>query len=108
MTDFVRVKLDNGSEATLSREFAEAKRLTILDKPAVDARGEALSAKHQANLAPSSKYGGMKPEELAEEAANRGLTVTGTGKDGNVLKADLVAALDAHDAETGQSGSGDS
>lgn len=102
MTDFVRVKLENGSEATLPREFAEAKKVEILeDKPAVDARGEALSAKHVANLKPSSKYGGMKPDELAEEAARRELTVEGTGASGNVLKADLVAALDAHDAATG-------
>lgn len=102
MRDFVRVKLENGSEATLPREFAEAKKVKILeDKPAVDARGEALDAKHPADLRPSSRYGGMKPEELTELAAERGLTVEGTGRDGNVLKADLVAALDAHDAATG-------
>jgi hypothetical protein len=36
-------------------------------------------------------------EELQGEAARRGLTVEGTGKDGNVLKGDLVAALEAAD-----------
>lgn len=101
MSDFVRAKLENGSEATLPRKFAEARKVKILDKPAVNARGEALDAKHQADLRPSSTYGGMKPEELEGLAAERGLTVEGTGRDGNVLKADLVAALDAHDAATG-------
>lgn len=67
----------------------------------MDARGEALNAKHPANLRRSSKYGGMKPEELQALASERELNVEGTGRDGNVLKADLVAALDAHDAETG-------
>lgn len=101
MTDFVRVKLENGSEATLPREFAEANKLEALDKPAVDQRGYALDAKHKANLTPTSKYAGMKPDELQAIADERQLSVEGTGKDGNVLKADLVSALDAHDASTG-------
>lgn len=42
-------------------------------------------------------YSGMKPEELKELADSRELEVTGTGKDGNVLKGDLVAALEADD-----------
>lgn len=103
MTDFVRVKVENGSEVTLDRGFAEAKKLEILDdKPAVDQRGYALNAKHKANLAPSgSKYAGMKPEDLQAMVDERQLSVEGSGKDGNVLKADLVAALDAHDVATG-------
>lgn len=43
-------------------------------------------------------YAGKTPEELTAEAESRGLAVTGTGKGGNVLKGDLVAALEAHDA----------
>lgn len=102
MTDMVRVKLENGSEVTLSREFAEEKKLEILDrKPALNARGEALDAKHKANLTAASKYAGMKPDELQAEAELRGLTVEGSGAGGNILKADYVTALDAHDASSG-------
>ena len=43
-------------------------------------------------------YAGMKPDELQALADERELKVTGTGKDGNVLKGDLVAALEADDA----------
>ncbi|MET1061746.1 MAG: hypothetical protein ABWX71_02525 [Aeromicrobium sp.] len=43
-------------------------------------------------------YDGKKVDELAEEADKRGLEVEGTGKDGKVVKADLVAALEADDA----------
>lgn len=102
MTDFVRVKLENGSEATLSREFAEKAGVKILNgKPAVDQRGEALNAKHQADLSTGGKYAGVKTEDLQADADLRGLTVEGTGKDGNILKTDLVAGLEAHDAANG-------
>jgi hypothetical protein len=40
-------------------------------------------------------YDRHSAEELQGEADRRGLTVEGTGKDGNVLKSDLVAALEA-------------
>ena len=43
-------------------------------------------------------YAGQSPDELKAEAEKRGLTVTGTGANGNVLKGDLVAALEADDA----------
>lgn len=43
-------------------------------------------------------YAGQSPDELKAEAEKRDLTVEGTGKDGNVLKGDLVAALEADDA----------
>lgn len=43
---FVRVKLENGSEASVSAELAELHNLKPLDKPAVDRRGRALPAKH--------------------------------------------------------------
>lgn len=42
-------------------------------------------------------YVGWKVDDLAAEAEKRGLTVEGSGKDGKVVKADLVAALDADD-----------
>lgn len=42
-------------------------------------------------------YEGQTVDELQAEADRRGLEVEGTGKDGNVLKGDLVAALEADD-----------
>lgn len=101
MDEMVRVKLENGAEATVTREQAERLKLEVLDKPATDARGYALSEKPKVELPKSgTKYDGMKPEELQAEAELRQLAVEGTGKDGNVLKADLVTALVAHDAAT--------
>ena len=44
-------------------------------------------------------YAGQKPADLAAEAEKRNLEVEGTGANGKVLKADLVAALEADDAE---------
>ncbi len=46
----VRVKLPNGSEATLPSGFAEAEGLPILNKPAVDSFGRDLPPKMPANL----------------------------------------------------------
>lgn len=43
-------------------------------------------------------YESHKPADLQAEADRRGLTVEGTGQGGNVLKADLVTALQADDA----------
>lgn len=43
-------------------------------------------------------YADRKVDELQAEADERGLEVEGSGKDGKVLKADLVAALEADDA----------
>lgn len=42
-------------------------------------------------------YGAMTKDELQAEAERRKLEVKGTGKDGAVVKADLVAALTAAD-----------
>lgn len=44
MTEFVRVSLPNGFEATLSRAFAEGEGLRVLDVPATDLRGKPLPA----------------------------------------------------------------
>lgn len=48
-----------------------------------------------------SNYTGTK-DELQAEADKRGLEVEGTGKDGAVVKADLVKALEADDAENAE------
>jgi hypothetical protein len=42
-------------------------------------------------------YRDWSPEELHAAADARGVSVTGTGKDGHVLKADLITALETDD-----------
>jgi hypothetical protein len=44
-------------------------------------------------------YDSHSVEELQVEADRRGLTVEGTGANGNVVKGDLVSALEADDAK---------
>lgn len=51
-----------------------------------------------ADDADGSDYGSQQKEDLQAEADKRGLEVQGSGKDGNVVKADLVSALEADDA----------
>lgn len=48
----------------------------------------------------SGGYDAMNVPDLQAEADRRGLEVQGTGADGNVVKADLVGALQADDATT--------
>lgn len=55
MTEFVRVKLANGAEASVSESFAESHDLKPLDKPAADARGRALADKPKTSVAPASE-----------------------------------------------------
>lgn len=47
----------------------------------------------------STGYDSMSPDALQDAADERGLSVVGTGANGNVLKKDLVAALQADDAK---------
>lgn len=98
--EFVRVRYDNGSEVTLTRGVAEKAKYKILDdKKAEDIRGVALSDKPHLKLDPAVvDYSKQSVEDLVKEAENRGVTVTGTGKEGAVVKADLVAALQTYDA----------
>ena len=42
-------------------------------------------------------YGKMSAEDLQSEVDSRGIEVEGTGANGNVLKRDLIAALEADD-----------
>lgn len=46
-----------------------------------------------------TSYSKQRVEDLREEADRRGLEVEGTGADGNVVKDDLVKALEADDAK---------
>lgn len=98
--EFVRVRYDNGSEVTLTRSVAEKAGYKILDdKRAEDNLGVALSDKPHLKLDPAVvNYDSQSSADLAKEAEARGLTVTGTGKDGAITKADNVAALQTYDA----------
>lgn len=46
MTEFVRVRLDNGSEASVSAAFAKRHGLTPLTKKVAASNGVALDPKH--------------------------------------------------------------
>lgn len=47
MTEFVRVKLENKAEASITPALAKLAEVTVLDKkPAADANGVALPAKY--------------------------------------------------------------
>lgn len=72
MSDFVRVSLPNGHEATFSRVFAESEGLQVLDAPATNSRGVPL---------PATRKGGrpLKPvttvsKEAAKKAAKKSAT----------------------------------
>lgn len=58
------------------------------------------SSKSQSSSGSSGPdYSKMTPAELQGEADKRELEVEGSGANGNVVKADLVSALEADDAE---------
>jgi hypothetical protein len=59
-----------------------------------DATGEDVP---EPDTGESTDYESQPVEDLEAEAKRRGLEVEGTGANGNVLKADLVAALKADD-----------
>lgn len=44
MTEYVRIRLDNGREAAVPADYAEAVGATVLDAPAVNAYGRPLPA----------------------------------------------------------------
>jgi hypothetical protein len=64
MTDFVRVKLENGAEVSVSEGFAETHSLKTLDKPATDNRGAAAPAKPKTSVASAA---GTKSTALKED-----------------------------------------
>lgn len=73
MTDFVRVSLDNGMEASLSAAFAEGAGLDVLDAPATNSWGRPL---------PASRKNGRrtKPRTTVKQAATKkAATSTTTG-----------------------------
>jgi hypothetical protein len=70
MSDIVRVKLEDGSEVSVGRSFAESHGLEPLDKPAVDNRGKALAAKPYVDIS-------LRGKELDEALTAAGLSTTG-------------------------------
>ncbi len=84
MADLVRVKMPDGAEATVGREFAEVHELKVLDKPGADSAGRAFLAKYPVTLAGSDLDGAL-------EAA--GLPKSGTA-------AEKRKRLDAHNEST--------
>lgn len=89
--DLVRVKLENGTEASVGTSFADSHGLKVLDKPAVDAAGRPIPTKHPVTLR------GSELDRALEEA---GLPKTGTA-------AEKRARLDEHIETTGAAGVGD-
>lgn len=66
MTDFVRVKCENGSDGSVSAEYAALLNLKVLDKPGADRTGVALVEKHNPLTTPKKKSGASAaadPEE---------------------------------------------
>lgn len=65
MSEFVRVRLENGHEVSLAAVFVEGTSLQVLDEPATDLRGRPLGASRM-NGRP------MKPKTtVAKEAAKK-------------------------------------
>ena len=69
---------------------------TVVESPGEVAAADAAVASSDVV---STDYESQSVEDLQAEADLRGLTVTGTGKSGHVLKSDLVAALQADDTK---------
>lgn len=69
MTQFVRVKLQNGAEASVSEGFAKSHGLAALKKPAADRAGRALRDK------PAIDLRGAELDQALEDA---GLPKSGT------------------------------
>jgi len=83
-----------GETVDLSAE--EAKR-----GDALGAFGETIAPEPEVEVEPledAVDYSDLDPEHLEAEVNRRGLEVEGTGKNGNVLKKDYIAALEADDA----------
>jgi hypothetical protein len=69
------------------------------------AGGEQTGTAARTGPARSFDYNAASVDEVEAEFKTRGLTATGTGKEGNLLKADMVKALDADDqARTASTG----
>jgi hypothetical protein len=84
----VRVKLADGSEATVAASFAAAKELTVLDKKAVDGFGRALNSKPHIDLS------ALKGAALDEALEKAGLSKSGTADEKRARLAEYQASGD--------------
>lgn len=83
---------------TLNRTVLAGGVIYPAGTPATDELEDAISnPEFWSGSAAAESYDDMGVDELKAEVDRRSLDVTGTGKDGNVLKKDLVAALEADD-----------
>jgi hypothetical protein len=110
MTEFVRVRLENGSEASVSAAFAKSQRLKTVDKPAAR-NGVALPAKYDPLTKPAaaeSRWAKTGKDELLTEIDSRNSVRDPEGesyiKPASEKVADLRAALDADDANIAAAG----
>ena len=72
MSRFVRVRLPNGHEASLSTAFVAGTDLTVLDEPATNLRGAPLPA--------TRKHGRrMKPKTTVEKEAAKKAALSDSG-----------------------------
>lgn len=90
-----RVDLFKGDELPANAPAELIKRLDVTG--GLEPLGESTPAPQEPI---TGDYGSHKADELQAEADRRGLSIEGTGAGGNVLKDDLVKALEADDAQT--------
>lgn len=69
MSELVRVKLPDGAEVSVGKSFAQSHGLEPLNKPAADARGNAIRTKMPVDL---------KGQALNQALSDAGLSTTGT------------------------------
>lgn len=70
MTEFVRVKdPETKHEFTVTRQYAEGRKLPVIDKPALDSAGRPLTAKPHVAL--KSNTGGGEQSADAKNAAQK-------------------------------------
>lgn len=98
MSEFVRVRLENGAEASIPAEHAEMAGLEPLSKDAYAGDGSVIPTKLRAFAQEAEGYAALKVDELKAEIDARNATrdeadhITSTGN-----KADLIAALESDD-----------
>lgn len=71
MTDFVRVRVENGSHVSLDRDYAEAHNLKPLKQPAVGTDGRTLPAKHKTTVDKSAAASKEDPSSSDSAATNK-------------------------------------
>lgn len=86
----VDLELDHG--VIVQRKIVEGTRVP---PDLIDAYHQATGEKPAKDDEASSRYDSMKVEDLEQLVSDRELQVEGTGKDGNIVKADLIRALEA-------------